>query len=260
MTAREKYMFDEFVFEKYPGHIELAKKQGFEFVHFQEDYDWSKKLVIWRHDVEFNPWIALRMAKIEHELGVSATYFFQTHSEFYNLYDIEVTDIACEMRDLGHDVQLHFDPHFWKNLDTEDSLPRLEKCIQIDTDAFANIVGIRPTVFSFHLTNPFIRTLEGMRYGGLINAYAKMFKERFAYNGDSTGCWRFEKMDERLTDPNIRHVQILTHDGNWVDTPMAPRRRIYQSIDQIAAMMKERYDNIFRRFGTANIDEDGRVM
>lgn len=256
MTNRERYMFDEFVFEKYPKHIELALSQGFEFVRFQEEYDWSKKLILWRHDVEFNPWTALRMAKIEKKLGVTATYFFQTHSEFYNLYERAVVDIAQEMKEMGHDVQLHFDAHFWRGLDCEAALCRLERCIQIDANAFENIIGIRPSVFSFHLTNPFIRTLEGLRYGGLLNAYAAFFKERFAYNGDSTGCWRYEKMDDRLLDPNIRHVQILTHDANWSDVPMAPRRRGFLSIEQIAAHMRDRYDAILREFGSANIDED----
>lgn len=259
MTNREKYLFDEFTFAKYPKHIELALSRGFEFVGFQEQYDWSRKLIIWRHDVEFSPWIARRMAGIESDLGVRATYFYQTHSEFYNLFERAVTDLALQTKELGHFVGLHFDPHFW-GLDTmpdgPEKLVRMEDCIRIDAECFQKVTGIVPDVFSFHLTTPFIRTLEDFRYGGLINAYAKIFKEKFAYNGDSTGCWRYEKMDDRLTDPNIRHVQILTHDANWTDIPMAPRRRGFLAIDQMAEIMKKRWDGILDEFGADNIDED----
>lgn len=252
MTNREKYLFDEFTFARYPGHIELALKNGFEFVGFQEEYDWSKKLVIWRHDVEFSPWTALRMAKIEKDLGVKATYFFQTHSEFYNLYERAVSDIALDVASLGHYVNLHFDPHYW-GLDKPE---KLEDCIMRDARFFEDCLGIKPSVFSFHLTNKFTMSQEAMRYAGLINAYAKLFKERFAYNGDSNGWWKFEMMDDRLTNPEIRHVQILTHDANWTDVPMAPRRRGFLAIDQVAQHMRERYDTILKNANALNIDED----
>jgi hypothetical protein len=259
MTNREKYQFDEFTFEKYPKHIELALKNGFEFVGFQDNYEWSRKLVLWRHDVEFSPWVALRMSKIEKSLGVKASYFFQTHSEFYNLYERAVVDIALEIADMGHYVGLHYDPHFW-GLDDEPDSPekvsRMSKTLQWDADFFGKAVGVEPNVFSFHLTNRFTMSCEEMRYAGLINVYSKFFKEHFAYNGDSNGWWKFEKMDDRFTNADIRHVQILTHDANWTDKPMAPRQRGFLAIDQIASHMRERYDAILKNANALNIDED----
>ena len=80
MTNREKYKFDDFTFTNYRKLIQLAKAQGFEFILHKDDFKAERKDIIWRHDVEFEPDLALKMAQIEHEEGVQATYFFQLHS------------------------------------------------------------------------------------------------------------------------------------------------------------------------------------
>ena len=35
-----------------------------------------KAWVIWRHDVDYSPHSALRLAKIEYDLGIKATYLY----------------------------------------------------------------------------------------------------------------------------------------------------------------------------------------
>ena len=74
MTNREKYKFDDFTFTNYRKLIQLAKAQGFEFILHKDDFKAERKDIIWRHDVEFEPDLALKMAQIEHEEGVQATY------------------------------------------------------------------------------------------------------------------------------------------------------------------------------------------
>ena len=82
MTNREKYIFSDFTLSNYQRLIQLAKKQGFQFILHKEPYNKERKDVIWRHDVEFSPEIALRMAEIEHEEGIKATYFWQLHTDY----------------------------------------------------------------------------------------------------------------------------------------------------------------------------------
>ena len=93
MTNREKYRFDDFTIANYRHLLLLAKERGFEFILHKDEYLSDRKDVIWRHDVEFEPDIALTMARIEHELGVIATYFFQLHSPYYNLFDVHYTKV-----------------------------------------------------------------------------------------------------------------------------------------------------------------------
>ena len=76
MTNREKYKFEDFTFDNYRRLIILAKNKGFQFILHKDVYLPERKDIIWRHDVEFEPDYALRMAQIEQEEGVKATYFF----------------------------------------------------------------------------------------------------------------------------------------------------------------------------------------
>ena len=106
MTNREKYHFDDFTFENYRRLVKLAKENGFHFIRHKDEFVPERKDVIWRHDVEFEPDIALKMAEIEHEEGAIASYFFQLHSPFYNLLNKHYSNIFNDIRKLGHLVGL----------------------------------------------------------------------------------------------------------------------------------------------------------
>lgn len=259
MTNREKYDFDCFTLENYPRMVELALSRGFEFDFYKDNYDWAKKIILWRHDVEFSPYIALEMAKIEAKLGVKATYFFQTHAETYNLFERAVSDIALEVAELGHEVGLHFDSHYWGSGGVGECVSGgvewLVRCIGKDARYFDDCLEIRPRVFSFHCTDDFIKSCEAHDYGGLMNVYSDFFKTKFAYCADSTGFWRYERLDERLCDEKIRHLQVLTHDAMWSHEVMAPRRRVFAAIEERAQKTRNWYDEILGRFGATNIDE-----
>lgn len=252
MTNREKYNFDFFTLENYERMIGLALDEGFEFQSYKTNYDWSKRIVLWRHDVEFSPYTALKMAKIEAAHGVKATYFFQTHAETYNLFERAISDIALEVQSLGHDVGLHFDSHYWKVSDPS----RLDACIRADATCFVANLNILPKTFSFHCTDDFIKSCEDEQYGGLQNVYSRMFKTKFAYCADSTGFWRYERLDERLQDPSIRHLQVLTHEAMWNEAVFSPRKRVFAAIDERAQKTKEWYDRVLVEFGAKNIDDE----
>lgn len=252
MTNREKYDFDSFTLENYPRMLELALGKGFLFDLFKEEYDWTQKILLWRHDVEFSPYIALEMARIEASLGVRATYFFQTHAETYNLFERAVSDIALEVAGLGHGVGVHFDSHYWNVRDVE----KLESCIKKDVVYFDACIGIKPKAFSFHCTDAFVKSCEEMRYGGLLNVYSRFFKEKFAYCADSTGFWRYERLEDRLRDSSVSHLQVLTHDAMWSREVMAPRRRVFAAIEERARKTREWYDATLTQFGARNVDDE----
>ena len=260
MTNREKYDFDCFTLENYPRMVELALSRGFEFDFYKDNYDWAKKIILWRHDVEFSPYIALEMAKIEAKLGVKATYFFQTHAETYNLFERAVSDIALEVAELGHEVGLHFDSHYWGSGGVGECVSGgvewLDRCIGKDARYFDDCLGIRPRVFSFHCTNDFIKSCGAHDYGGLTNVYSDFFKTKFAYCADSTGFWRYERLEDRLQDEAIKHLQVLTHDAMWSHKVFSPRKRVFAAIEERAAKTREWYDAALVRFGAKNIDDE----
>lgn len=221
MTNREKYHFDDFTLENYRRLIKLAKEKGFQFILHKDEFAHERKDVIWRHDVEFEPDIALRMAQIENEEGVIASYFYQLHSPYYNIVDPHYKEVFHKIEDLGHLVGLHFDSAYW-GITSED---QLNDYIVLDKNYLEKNMGVKIDTFSFHNTTPFTHSCLAYQYGGLINVYASFFKEHYNYCGDSLGFWRFDRLEEVLNDDKIKHLQVLTHDGNWADEVLSPKKR-----------------------------------
>ena len=247
MTNREKYNFDYFTLDHYREIVQLAKDQGFQFILHKDEFVPERKDIIWRHDVEFSLDIALKMAVIEHGLGVKTTYFFQIHSEFYNILERYMSDILRDIQLLGH----HIDSHYYDVQDEE----TLERTIRQDKKYFEAVFGLELDTFSFHETTPFILSCQKDFYGDMLNVYSGKIKSNYQYCADSTGFWRYEILDEVLLDPKVQHLQVLTHDAMWSERVLSPRQRVRSSIQANADRVKAQYDDILVRFGAKNIDD-----
>ncbi len=57
------------------------------YYNFDKLYSSGKRYLILRHDVDFSVDRALELAKIENNYGISSTYFFLLHSDFYNIFE-----------------------------------------------------------------------------------------------------------------------------------------------------------------------------
>jgi len=251
MKNREIYNFDYFTLNNYQKLLELAIVKNFWFISFTDDFVEERKDVLWRHDVEFSPDIALKMAKMENALGIKATYFFQLHSEFYNILEQYFSNILLEIKSLGHFIGLHFDSHYY-NIQKE---KELDEYISLDKEYFEKVFKIKLGVFSFHNTNPFILSCDKFRYGGLINVYSSFFKIKYNYCTDSTGYWRYQILDEVLKNPTVCHLQVLIHDAMWTEEVLSPRKRVMKSIQSNAERIKRQYDQGLLLLGANNIDE-----
>ena len=249
-----KYRFADFTLENYERLLRLAKEH-FTFVKFNELETAKTKSIVLRHDVEFSVPIALKMAKLEHDLGIQASYFIQVHGDFYNILEKKAFETVLQIQSLGHEIGLHFDAHFW-DIKNED---QLENKMLLDKAIFEDYFNIIPKSFSFHNTNDFVLSFEKEKYAGMINVYAKKFKNVIGYCSDSTGYWRYEVLEERLEEATDDFLQVLIHDGMWQKEVLPPRRRVYKVIDDHAAFMKRSYDETLKRFGAKNIDWEGEI-
>lgn len=253
MTNREKYKFDDFTLDNYRRLIQIAKSQGFQFILHKDEFVSERKDVIWRHDVEFSPDIALKMAHIESNEGVKATYFFQIHSNYYNTFAKYYTDILHKIESMGHHIGLHFDSHYWNIQNVAD----LDNFVMHDRTYFDKTLGTHIDTYSFHNTNKFILTeCKARMYGGLLNVYSDYFKEHYDYCADSTGIWRYDRLEDRLLDPKIQHLQVLTHDGMWSEDVKSPHKRIMSCIQDSADRLKSSYMQGLPKTGNINVDDD----
>ena len=62
----------------------------------------NNKLVVLRHDIDRKPMNALKMAELEHDLGIQSTYYFRFPYTFK-------PEIIGRIHDLGHEVGYHYE-------------------------------------------------------------------------------------------------------------------------------------------------------
>ena len=163
------YNFSDFTTNHYRVILEMGKSK-FEF-HFYDEVQGRQSYILWRHDVDFSIHRAVRLATIERQANVKSTYFIHLHSEYYNLFERDISDLIYKIKDLGHQIGLHFDTHYY-DIRTEDEL---EEKIALEKEIIDRVFGIKPTVFSFHNTTTFTLSCQKWEYCGLINTYASFF-------------------------------------------------------------------------------------
>ena len=236
----------DFTVANYCELLHLARK-NYGFASYGS-IPWGDRFVLWRHDVDFSLNRALALARVEREQGVTATYFVNPHSEFYNLAEKDQFGIVCKILSWGHQLGLHFDSAF-HSVQSEDELNRR---VVSEATLLEQMFGVKPVAFSFH--NPAAADLscEANFYGGLLNCYSRRFKDEVSYCSDSNGYWRFRRLHDVLSAATDRYLQVLTHPGWWQESPMPARQRIFRSVYGRARSTMQRYDALVRDHGRVN--------
>ncbi len=203
---------------------------------------------LWRHDVDFSPQAALRLARIEHSIGVRCTYLFLLRGTFYNLLEERNARIVRSIAALGHEVGLHFDPAAAGARDRRS----FDKALLAEAGAMQQLLGVHVTSFSLH--NPDLSPVcpREDRCAGLRNAYAARLFGTADYCSDSNGYWRFEPLDVFLGRPH-RAIHVLTHPGWWTPSPLPPRDRIVRCVEGRSRATLRGYDELLRQSGRRNV-------
>lgn len=203
--------------------------------------------VLLRHDVDTSLQRALALARIEADLGVSATYFLFPRSLYYNLLHPESTRLVAEIVALGHRVGLHFDV-------SRDYEPQaLLQLLEHEKQLLATEFGRPVEAVSFHLAGDFQSRLPRESIVcGMVNAYSERLQRDYKYLSDSNGVWRFERWEELLDAQRHPRLHILTHPEWWTPEALTPRRRLQRAIDGYARRMGDWYDDVTKRYGRPN--------
>lgn len=247
MSNKEKYYFEDFTIQAYESLIDIAKR-NYSFKSFN-DFDLRQRDIIWRHDIDMSPVMALRLAEIEASKKIKSTYFILLHSDFYNLLDQENYNIIKKIIALGHEIGLHFDPFFY-NINSENEL---DERIVFEKEFLEKAFGIKIEVFSFHNNTPFTLSCEKDEYGGLINTYSKKFKS-VPYCSDSNGYWRYRRLKDVLEKAEDFNLHILTHEVWWREEVMSPREKILRCIEEQGLSTYSKYESALDRLKLINID------
>lgn len=248
MTNSTKYHFSDFTRENYRKLLRLAKSK-YNFSQFTESQI-ADGSILWRHDVDYSPQSALKLAEIESQEGIKSTFFVLFHSEFYNLLEKVNIDCFKNISKLGHEIGLHFDASFFNVQD----ITSLEKYLNIESTFLGEILNEKIKAFSFH--NPFEFELgcNENTYAGLINTYAKRFHKEIGYCSDSNGYWRHKRLEDVLTEGEFRSLQVLTHPEWWQDEILSPKQRVLRCIEGRSEYVITNYENFLKLHGRSDID------
>lgn len=240
--------FSDFTEESYRNLLRQAKKK-YEFIGYKDIC--AAPHVLWRHDLDASMSRSLRLAQIEHEEGVVATYFLFPRCLYYNLLNPLTHALVLEIIALGHQVALHFDPtHFGKGLPRA----RLIEAIAAERDLLKSEFGVEPTAVSFHLYGVLEEPMpDDDELAGLVNAYSRRLRENYGYVSDSNGVWLYRRLRDVLAVSDEDRLQVLTHPEWWTAETMPPRARLQRAIDGYAAAMGRWYDETVAKFGRPNI-------
>lgn len=167
---------------------------------------------ILRHDVDFSPAAALRLAEQEAERGVSATYFLLVGTRYYNLLAPEHGHVARRLVELGHEVGLHYDVNLLRPFERREWRRLLRAQLQMLGDlAGAEVVSIAMHQPGLNGEDPF------RGEDGLINASEARFVRDIVYVSESCRAWRDCGWSMLETGVIPRRLHLLLHPINWAD-------------------------------------------
>jgi len=168
--------------------LQAAKRGGYDWASF--DRHPRPGDLFLRHDVVLSLEAALETARVEHELGVRATYFLMTESAFYNLYSHVGHYAQRQLRQWGHAIGLHA-VH-----------PRAELDRRFDK------------VISWHDPDA---TFASEPVFGAVNAMEEPYFAPEQFRSDADGC-----PHEELAAGTLDWLQLLVHPERWVyEGPLA---------------------------------------
>jgi hypothetical protein len=207
-----------FSLEHYGELLDAAKAGGYRFAFFDAEPEVGDLLL--RHDVDLSLDAAVRLAELEAEAGVAATYFLMTQSIFYNLASPEGLRALNRLRELGHGVGLHA---VWPGAELDERFDPVVAWHNPNHD---------------YMSEP----LEGV-----VNVMQPPFFDPDHYRSDSNQRWRHGCPHESLARGEFAWLQLLTHPEIWVYPGSTMRETMNAMLDdererRLALLAEDRID------------------
>ena len=200
---------DHFSLEIYEEIVNRAKELKYEFPTVSELKNGAQshgRFLLLRHDIDVSPRYALRMARLEHSLGVRSSYYILLHSLYYNPAAPPHWDALREIVSMGFEVGLHYETDFFENR----GLDPLRGVLH-DAAALENILQIKIVSVSQHrpASSTFLQKLNEH----YVDAYNHDLMHNVRYISDSGFKWRKETLLDLFGKEERIHA--LLHPVTW---------------------------------------------
>ena len=168
----------------------------------------KKKVILLRHDVDYDLNAALKIALIEKKLKIKSTFFILASSFAYNILSKKNSNIIFKISKLGHEIGLHFDTSIYKR--------NYEKNAIFEANILSKIIGKKIKSISFH--NPSVNG-KYPKFKNFLCAYDKQIFSDRTYLSDSRMNFRNKNPFEFLKIAKKDTIQILLHPMHYHDKP-----------------------------------------
>ena len=232
----------KFTYDWYRSFIVSAKEKGYSFSTYT-NYNNHDRFIILRHDVDMSIDKALEMAIFEFNMNISSTYFFLLTSNFYNLLNKENKDKLLQIKNLGHQIGLHFDEkqHFVSK--TED----LVKAINQETLILKDLLDTEVHVYSNHRPSTITISESSIIKTKAKSAYSKEFFVDIKYFSDSRMNWR-ENFDKVIEESAFDKIQVCIHPIWYEETESSIKNILNKFINKSKENTKNDLRNNIRNF------------
>lgn len=191
-----------FTYQSYITLLQKLKDNKYLFTNYHE-FCSHQKCVILRHDVDMSLESAVKFAEIEHDMGVTSTYFVLLRTDLYNVASKRSREWISQIQMLGHEIGLHFDEAALGEND------EVVTSVISEAKTLSDILDRNISTVSMH--RPSKHTLEAnYEIPGIINSYSKVFFNDFKYLSDSRKMWR-EPILDIVDSQEYKRLHILTH-------------------------------------------------
>lgn len=164
-----------------------------------------EKIVLLRHDIDVNLNYALKLAEIEKELNIKATYFLMLRSPMYNLFSRSNLKIVKKIIELGHHIGLHFDTFGLEN-------DKIQETIDFEINTLNKLLSVTISTVSFH--QPCESILNNKIKIDKINTYDKNDMKDIFYISDSNANLNILHIENLI---NEKKLHILIHPIWWIN-------------------------------------------
>lgn len=233
----------EFTFESYEELLNTFFEHGYEFCQYK-NIDNFEKGVILRHDIDFSPSRATKVAKIEQDMGIKSTYFILLSTGFYNVFSLDVKKKIYEILNMGHQIGLHFDEQKYEM----SSFNQMKEYVYNEVGILEKALDTKIETVSMHRPSQGILDAS-IEFDGLINSYTSKYFKEMKYLSDSRMCWR-ENPFSAISSGEHNKIHILTHPFWYASQSETIQTKIKCFLDEA---MRERYDLLDKNF--KNIQE-----
>lgn len=224
--------------DNYINLLKLFLDNDYKFCFFDEFVrnNYSSRIVILRHDIDFSVKKAYEIALLESDLRVYSTYFFLISQEIYNPFSFENAKLIKKIQLLGHKISIHFDPTVYD--DPKEGFIR-------EKNIFETFFETKIDVISIHKPSKDFLEID-LNEWGIINTYSKdFFNGNLIYISDSNHNFNYGDLRNHVLQG--RGIQLLIHPIWWATMEMNPIVKLhYINGEKFSEILKYTYKTVGR--------------